>query len=245
MSHARKRRLFSISIFILVLLLCVYLFLHSSVFKVDKVYASGMIKVSQEEILALAGINTGQNIFSVDAALVSKAVKAHPMVKSAQLVRHLPHDLEIKVVERQVWALVPYHNIMLFLDDEGVCIDRVAGVAIEEYPLLTMELLPERVNLGQAVYPAAVQQIKKLWDTMGEERKNISEFHYRTNSDEIVLYTRAGTEIRFGKLERIDEKITYIKAVFKMEEDMKKEGREVLEYVDLSFDGEPVMKART
>ncbi|MEN6324976.1 MAG: FtsQ-type POTRA domain-containing protein [Syntrophomonas sp.] len=244
MSHARKRRLFSISIFILVLLLSIYLFLHSSIFKVDRVYASGMVKVSQEEILALAGINKGQNIFSVDAAVVSRAVQTHPMVKNAQMVRHLPHDLEIKIVERQVWALVPYQNIMLFLDDEGVCIDRVAGVPIEEYPLITMELLPERVNLGQAVYPAAVQQIKKLWDSMGDGRKLISEFHYRTSSDEIVLYTRAGTEIRFGKMERLDEKLTYIKAVFTMEVDMKKEGHEALEYVDLSFDGEPVMKTK-
>lgn len=245
MSHARKRRLFSISLFILVLLLCVYLFLHSSVFKVDRVYASGMVKVSQAEILALAGINSGQNIFTVDAEIVRKAVQTHPMVKRADMLRRLPHDIEIRIVERQVWALVPYKNIMLFLDDEGVCIDRVAGVTIEDYPLITIDLLPDRINLGQAVYPAAVQQVKTIWDSMGEERKNISEFHYRTGSDEILLYTRAGTEIRFGKMERLDEKLIYIKAVFNMEKDMKREGHETLQYVDLSFDGEPVMKTKT
>lgn len=245
MSHARKRRLFSISIFILVLLLSVYLFLHSSIFKVDRVYASGMVKVSQAEILALAGINSGQNIFTVDAQLVNKAVQTHPMIKRAEMVRHLPHDVEIKITERQVWALVPYQNVMLFLDDEGVCIDKTARASIEEYPLITIDLLPERVNLGQALYPAAVQQIKTIWNSMGEEQKNISEFHYRTSSDEILLYTQAGTEIRFGRMERLDEKLTYIKAVFKMEKDMEKEGHEVLEYVDISFDGEPVMKTKT
>lgn len=245
MSHASKRRLFSISIFILVLLLSIYFFMHSPIFKVEKVYTTGTAKVTQEEVLALAGINTGQNLFDLDTELVSRALKVHPMIKTADVIRHLPNQVEVRVTERQVWALVPFQNILLCIDEDGVCIDRVSGFSFQDHPVLTMEQMPERVNLGQAVNPMAVQQIKKIWDAMGEEKKQISEFHFRNTSNDIILYTQKGTEIRFGNLDRLEEKIGYVKAVFTMEEDMKKRGREVLKYVDLRFDGEPVMKTRS
>lgn len=244
MSHARTRRLFSISIFILVLLLSIYLFLHSSIFLVNKVYATGASKVSQEEILALAGISAGQNIFGVDAKLATRALQVHPMVKSARIVRHLPHQIEIQVVERQIWGLIPYQNVLICVDEEGVCIDRLSGFSMLNYPILTFEQVPERINLGQTLYPGAVAQAKKICDALGEDKDKISEYHYKNSSDEMVITTIRKTEIRFGNLDRLDEKIEYVKAVFKLEEEVSQEGREVLQYVDLRFEGEPVMKTR-
>ncbi len=244
MSHARTRRLFSISIFILVLLLCIYLFLHSSIFEVDRIYATGAYKVSQDEILALAGINAGENIFGVESEIAERALQVQPMVKSAKIVRHLPDQLEIQIVERQVWGLIPYQNVMICVDEEGVCIDRVNGFSLLDYPILTLEQLPERVSLGQSLSPGAVAMAKAICDALGEDKDKISEYHYKNSSDEIVLTTTGKTEIRFGNAERLEEKIGYIRAVFSLEEDVKKEGHEVLQYVDLRFDGEPVMKTR-
>jgi len=244
MSHARIRRLFSISIFILVLLLSIYLFLHSSIFMVNRIYATGASKVSQEEILALAGISTGQNIFGVDTELAVRALQVHPMIKSARVVRHLPHQLEIQVVERQIWGLIPYQNILICVDDEGVCIDRISSFSLLDYPILTFEQLPERINWGQTIYPDAVRQAQKIHEALGEEKDKISEYHYKNSSDEMELTTIKKTQIKFGNPDRFQEKIGYIKAVFSLEEEVGREGHEVLQYVDLRFAGEPVMKTR-
>lgn len=244
MSQARFRRLFSISVFIFVLLVCVYLFLHSSIFKVEKIYATGVSKVSQDEILALAGISPGQNIFMVDTDLAAKSVRVHPMIKNAVVIRHLPHQLEIKVSERQIWALVPDPPILLCIDDEGICIDRINTFSLLDYPVVTMDQLPDRVNLGQAVNQAAVQQIKKVWDAIGDDSKNISEFHFRNSSNEIILYTNQGTQILFGNLDRLQEKAANVKTALAMEQQVKQDGHEVLQYVDLRFEGQPVVKTR-
>lgn len=244
MSQARFRRLFSISVFIFVLLVCVYLFLHSAFFKVEKVYVTGASKVSQEEILNLAGIKPGQNIFMLNTDLAVKAVKIHPMIKSADVIRHLPHQVEIKVSERQIWALIPDPPILLCVDDEGVCIDRLNTFSLMDYPIITMDRLPERVNLGQSVNPDAVRQIKKVHDAIGDEQKKISEYHYSNSNKEIILYTEEGTKILFGSLDRLDAKVANLKTALAIEEEVQKDGHQVLDYVDLRFEGQPVVKTR-
>jgi cell division protein FtsQ len=92
-------------------MVCIYLFLHSSVFNISKVYVSGQKKVTSDEVKALAGVTPGENLFKIDGDLIEKSVEIHPVVKNAQMIRHLPHSVEIKIEERVSWAVVPYEDL--------------------------------------------------------------------------------------------------------------------------------------
>ncbi|MDD2585283.1 MAG: FtsQ-type POTRA domain-containing protein [Syntrophomonadaceae bacterium] len=239
-----SRKFFSYSMLIFIILVCSYLFLHSSFFNVDKLYVTGLEKVSREEITSLSGLCKGVNIFEINSNLCSRSIEIHPMIKSAKIVRHLPRKIEVQVVERNVWAVIPYHNSFLCVDEDGICIDKLSSFPAADCPVvITMDALPGRVNLGQAVQAAGVKMAKKVWDALSvKSRPQVSDIHFINKTEEIVIYTTNGTEVKFGSDERLADKATFVDQVIEIENDMDKKGIDVLQYVDLRFRGQPVVK---
>lgn len=235
-----------ISLLLLLIIVCIYLFLHSSIFNINKVYVSGQKKVTSDEVKALAGITPGENLFKINRDLIEKSVKIHPMVKSAQLIRHLPHTVEIKIEERASWAVIPYEDLFLLIDDEGHCLDKLNKLPDGSIPIITMEKMPVRVNLGQTVNQEAIKMIKAVWKSIdAQDRGNISQFHYINSQKSLLIYTMEGTEVRYGKLERLEEKAANFTEALKIEASLHNEGKDQLDYVDLRFSGQPVVKTRT
>jgi cell division protein FtsQ len=237
------RRLFRTSIFLLLIVVCVYFFLHSAFFQVDTIEVTGNSVIPAQEIIDMAGIESGIKLFEANENLVCKAVELHPMVKEAQLVRHLPRKLEIKITERSMWAVIPAANEFLIIDTEGVCINKSLLFPAAEVPLVTLDPVPQRILMGQAVEPQGIDLIKKVWDGLSsQERDQISDFHYASDSQELIIYTAQGTEIRFGENERLDEKLSAISQVFQLENEFLKSGQEALVYVDIRYKGQPVVR---
>ncbi len=240
---SRRRFFFKTSLFVLLLVLCLYLFLHSSFFQVNKIYVTGIDKVQSSDIIHMSGIVKGVNIFLLDETEAARAVRLHHLVREASIVRHLPRTIEIKVAERTVWGLVPFKGSLICVDREGICIDKDSELSMVSYPIVTFNRLPTYINLGQAVYPRGITRMTAIWDSISaEQRKEISEFHYNDKTDELTLYTTFGTEIRWGDNSRLAEKVNFLEQTFKLERDMYSKGKDTLEYVDLRFKGQPVIK---
>lgn len=235
---------FRISILLLLILVSFYLFFHSSFFSIDSISVSGLEQVSEEEILALSGLTTACNIFKINDEISARSIQIHPMIKKAEIKRHYPRKLEIVVEERKTWAILPYNDIFLCIDKDGVCIDKVNNILIYNYPIITLDKVPERVNLGQAVNSKGIKMLRTVWEALSDiDRANISEYHYSSEKS-ITIYTMKGIEVRFGDLDRKDEKVMMFAQISEIEKDMEEKGQEVLEYVDIRFKGQPVFKTR-
>jgi len=246
MRRKKSGNRFRIALLVFVFLLSIFLFLHSSVFNVAQINVQGNERVSKDEVLALSGLSTGKNIFKFNANNVVKSIEAHPLVKHAEIKRKPPRTVSITITERQMWAIVPAGNVFLIIDDSGVCFEKLDNLPFKNYPLITMDQMPAQINLGQAVDSKATDMVKQVWLAMPENvQPKISEFHYLNNESSLKLYTMEGTEVRFGNLERLDEKIKTLVQVLQLESTMHKQGRDTLEYVDLRFNGEPVLKTKS
>jgi len=246
MSRKRSGNRFRIALLVFVFLLSIFLFLHSSVFNVAQINVQGNERVSRDEVLALSGLSTGKNIFKFNANNVVKSIEAHPLVKHAEIKRKPPRTLLITITERQIWAIIPYGSIFLIVDDSGVCFEKLDNVPFKNYPLITLDQMPAQINLGQAINQPATDMVRQVWQAMPEiEQQKISEFHYLNNENALKIYTLKGTEVRFGNLERLDEKTKFLVQIFQLESTLQKQGRNTLEYVDLRFNGEPVLKTKS
>ncbi|WP_172674161.1 cell division protein FtsQ/DivIB [Syntrophomonas palmitatica] len=212
----------------------------------DKIYVSGARQVPTKQIIQMAGIVPGNNIFLVNEKTCTRAVEVHPLIKHAALIRHLPRQVEIKVDERKIWALVPFKDALLCIDNEGICIDKSLAFSLANYPVITYSRMPAEIGLGQAVNPDETQMISKLWSKLSPAvKQNISEFHYNNSTKELLIYTVSGTEIRWGDKSREDEKLSHLtQVVTKLEKTIANQGKDSLEYVDIRFEGEPVLKTR-
>lgn len=238
-----SRKLFGYSILIIISLISFYLFLHSSFFNVDKIYITGLEKVSKDEITSLSGLSNGVNIFEINNSLSSRSIEIHPMVKSAKIIRHLPREIEVQVIERQIWSIIPYQEKFLCVDEEGICIDKLSTFPGTDVLFITMDTLPGRVNLGQAVEADGIKMIKEIWDKLpAKSRNRISDIHFVNKNNEIIMYTIKGTEVKFGNADRLEDKVAFFDQVIEIENDLDKKGLDVLEYIDLRFKGQPVVK---
>lgn len=244
MANKTFRRIFNFTLLLFVFLISIYLFLHSSYFNIDKIYTTGLKQLSEEEILDFAEIVDGQNIFEIDNKSIARTIRVHHMVKDAQLIRHLPRTLEIKVEERQIWAIIPHNKEFLCIDDEGVVIDKKTTMDLSPYPLITLSKVLDKVNLGQVIDPEGILQIRQLWEMLSKTDQDfISDFHYN-DKQELIIYSSNGTEIKVGNEDRLEEKASFIQEIIKLEKEFEQEGLEVLEYVDLRFKGQPVVKTK-
>lgn len=236
---------FRIILLFLILLLSVYLFLHSSIFRITGIDVIGNERVSKEEAIALSGLTTGINIFTFDEVSSAKSIGTHPLVKLAEIKRHLNRTVSINITERQIWAVVPYGDLFLCIDDTGVCFDKMPYISIANGLIITLDKMPEHVTLGQAVNSQATDMIWQVWQAIpADKQKLLSEIHYFNDTNSINIYTLKGTEVHFGDLDRLEEKIKFFDEIFQIENDYLKQGRDVLEYVDIRFKGEPVLKTK-
>jgi len=217
--------------------------MHSSFFFIDRITVQGADKLGAEQVIRLSGLQTGLNIFSVDVQQISRALKVHPMVQDVKVIRHWPRHLEIQVSERQAWALIPCQGSFLCVDQEGIVIDKLNTFAPDQYCIITMDNQPGQVVLGQIIDPEAISAIRQIWEAIpNENRGDISDYHYANQSKEVILYTNHGTEILFGDLERLSDKVQFLLQILNIEKDYQKEGKPPLSYVDLRFKGQPVVK---
>lgn len=236
-------KLFRISLVLSIALVCIYLFLNSAFFNLDKITFTGLSNLTVDEMEDISKITLGTNIFKINSELYAKDFTLHPKVKKVAIIKHIPREIEVSITERVTWAIMPYEDKFLFIDDEGFCIDQTFKLQQLDYPIVTIDEMPDHVYPGRLVRAQGIDSVKQVWDELSTEvRKNISDLHYSSQKEELIIYTTRGTEVRFGNMERIKEKATFLIQLITIEDDLQNEGHEVLQYFDLRFKGQPIIK---
>lgn len=238
------RRL-SVVLLVLVVLFSIYFLMRSSMFRVTRLEVIGNDRISSEEVIALSGLVLGVNTLQFDADTSAAAIETHPVIQKAVVKRRWIKTVAIQITERQIWAIIPYGDTFLGLDENGIYFDKLHNPLLNTYPIITLDYLPENITLGQAVYTPATDMIRQVWQALpASQRTVISEMHYQNQEDTLKIYTVKGTEVRFGNLEGLEEKIKRFAEALEIENDFELQGKEVLDYVDIRFKGEPVIKTR-
>jgi cell division protein FtsQ len=234
-----------IVLLVLVVLFSVYFLMRSSLFRVTRLEVHGNDRVSTAEVIALSGLVPGINSLQFDADACAKAIETNPLIKKAVVGRRWIKTVVIQITERQTWAIIPYGDMFLCLDESGIYFDKLNHLPRNDCPIITMDYMPENITLGQAINTPAIDMIRQVWQALpASQQTMISEFHYQNQDNTLKIYTVKGTEVRFGNLESLDEKIKSFTQVFQIENDLEQQGKEVLDYVDIRFTGEPVLKTR-
>lgn len=150
---------------------------RSPLFKVARISIEGLRLLESEEISALSGIAPGANLYEMDLKDAAARIEAHPMVRSARIVRTPPDGVLIAVVERTPVALINLETLC-GIDEEGVLIPFhptfldlpvITGVSLKTYSLghpVSEEGLSRCLRLLKDARKAAPD----LWDQISEAR---------------------------------------------------------------------------
>jgi cell division protein FtsQ len=182
---------------------------RSALVGLEEVEVAGTDRLEPGEVLAAADLELGTSTLRLRLGAVEDRVETLPLVREASARRLDPLTVRIEVTERQPVLNVRGAEDTVLLDRDGVLL--VAG-HVEGLP--EIRLADGVPAPGEAVSAdPALANAHEAWRTLsGPLRAEVVRYD-AVGADELALHLRSGVEVRFGRAERVDEKVRALGAV--------------------------------
>lgn len=196
-------------------------FMTDARFRIDSassIRVLGNSQVTRPELLSVFGSDIGRNIFHVPLNLRKAELEQVPWVEHATVMRLLPNQLRVSVVERVPVAFVREGNQIGLVDGSGVLLDMPpAMMAAKRYSFpvvtgVTAQQSPEERAARMRLY---ADFMKVLNSTGTPAASQISEVDLSDPEDVRVLLPSAGSDllVHFGsedfatRWQRLEQKL--------------------------------------
>jgi cell division septal protein FtsQ len=163
-------------------------FVDSPYFSVREIQVRGGEKFGGNEIVTLAGLQHGMNMWRIEPATIENKIAKHPWVRRVLVRREFPRRVVIEIEERMPKAIVATGKLY-YVDSDGVVFKEVGPGESVQFPLLT-GLRPEEVGTRDPAVRRKIQDAVRLGDLMAQDSHTLSEIHFEA-ADRLVLYTTA------------------------------------------------------
>jgi cell division septal protein FtsQ len=129
--------------------------LSSDVFRLSDIRITGEQKVTERQILDLAGLQQGGNLLQFDAATAKQRIESLPWVEQVEIHTQWPSAVEIVVSEYQPFALVNVEEgkerHLFYLSRSGRLFSEADQGQELDYPVITGALAGKDVQAGRFV----------------------------------------------------------------------------------------------
>jgi cell division protein FtsQ len=204
--------------------------------------ATGLTQVSRAEMLPVFGEDIGRNVFFVPLNQRRKELEAIPWVQRATVMRLLPNQIRVNVVERQPVAFVRQGQQVGLVDADGVLLSmRPAVMAQHNYsfPVVTGLNPGDPLSMRKArmaVYERLLAELDANGQHLSEQ---ISEIDLTDPQDARVLMPEQGTDIlgHFGDDRFLERYQRYKAHIAEWRQQYAK-----LSAVDLRYDNQVVLE---
>ena len=157
-------------------------------FSIEEIKVRGGGRVGGSEIVAMAGMSHGMNIWKVDPAVIERKVGKHPWVKRVLVRRELPRRMVIEVEEREAKGIVVLGKLY-YVDAEGFVFKEIEEGEKTDFPLLTGLQQADLASQSHATRQK-IREALKLGDLMARGPLVPSEIHFPSKGG-VVLYLMA------------------------------------------------------
>jgi cell division protein FtsQ len=152
-------------------------------FKITTVAINGRKQLSQDEVLAIGGVNGRSSLLFLDATAVRDRLKANPWIADATVIKFYPGSLEIDIVERSAFALWQKDGKLSVIADDGAVLEPylqrrflslplVVGKGAETHARDFLALLARYPQVN-AVTKAAIYVGERRWNLLTKDGLDI------------------------------------------------------------------------
>lgn len=174
--------------------------IRSSYFNLEKVDVYGNRRLSAEEVIEAANIETGVNLLSIDLDTISERLRRHPWIRSGSLYRKFPGQLLIEIEERVPRGIVASDKLY-YIDENAKIFTRALPGDPVDLPLFT-GIEPDELRSNPEEVQESLRSGLKLTELLD---RNDSEFNL-TNvremnispEDGLTLKMKSGQILVFG-----------------------------------------------
>ena len=157
-------------------------------FSVREIQVRGGERFGGREIVALAGLKNGMNMWRIEPTTIERKIAKHAWVRRVMVRREFPRRVVIAIEERIPKAIVALGKLY-YVDSDGLVFKEVGEGEDVGFPLLTGLRAEELMSSDPAVR-RKIQDAIRLGDLMGKHSHMLSEIHFEA-ADRLVLYTTA------------------------------------------------------
>ena len=148
---------------------------NSAGFRITTVAINGRKQLTQDEVLAIGGVNGRSSLLFLDAATVRDKLRANPWIADATILKLYPGRLQIDIVERSAFALWQQDGRLSVIADDGVVLEPYMSRRFIALPLVVGKGAETRARDFLALlarYPQ-VHAATKAAVFVGERRWNL------------------------------------------------------------------------
>ncbi|MFN5489929.1 MAG: cell division protein FtsQ/DivIB [Bradyrhizobium sp.] len=148
---------------------------NSAGFRITTVGINGRKQLSQDEVLAIGGVNGRSSLLVLDADTVRAKLKANPWIADATILKLYPGRLQIDIVERTAFALWQQNGRLSVIASDGAVLEPYVTRRFLNLPLVVGKGADTRAQDFLALldrYPQ-VRAVTKAAIFVGERRWNL------------------------------------------------------------------------
>ncbi|PDT74440.1 FtsQ-type POTRA domain-containing protein [Bradyrhizobium sp. C9] len=148
---------------------------NSAGFRITTVGINGRKQLSQDEVLAIGGVNGRSSLLFLDADIVRAKLKANPWIADATILKLYPGRLQIDIVERTAFALWQQNGRLSVIASDGAVLEPYVSRRFLNLPLVVGKGADVRAQDFLALldrYPQ-VRSVTKAAIFVGERRWNL------------------------------------------------------------------------
>jgi cell division protein FtsQ len=109
---------------------------NSAGFRITSVVINGRKQLSQDEILAVGGVNGRSSLLFLDADGVRDRLKANPWIAEATVLKLYPGQLQIDITERKAFALWQAAGRLAVIAEDGAVLEPYVSRRFLSLPLV-------------------------------------------------------------------------------------------------------------
>ena len=206
------------------------------------IQATGLTQVSRAEMLPVFGEDIGRNVFFVPLAERRRELEAIPWVERATVMRLLPDQIRVQVVERQPVAFVRQDQQIGLVDSSGVLLSMPAATMAQHhysFPVVT-GIDPRDPLASRTARMAMYGRLMAELDANNQHfSQQISEIDLTDQEDARVLMPEQGDDIlaHFGEDRFLERYQRYKAHIAEWRQQYPK-----LTAVDLRYDSQVVLE---
>jgi cell division protein FtsQ len=144
-------------------------------FRITAIAINGRKQLTQDEVLAIGGVNGRSSLLFLDAAAVRDRLKANPWIADATVLKLYPGHLQIDLVERTAFALWQREGRLSVIADDGAVLEPYVSHRFLSLPLVVGKGADTHARDFLALlshYPQ-VSSVTKAAIFVGERRWNL------------------------------------------------------------------------
>jgi cell division protein FtsQ len=144
-------------------------------FRIISLALSGNVRVSREEVLAIAGVTGTTSLLFLDVVAVRERLRTNPWIADATVLKLYPGELQVSITERQAFALWQKDRRVSVIAEDGTVLEPFVAPGLVQLPLVVGEGAQTRAKAFLALlerYPAIRDQVRASI-LVGERRWNL------------------------------------------------------------------------